>query len=110
MAAMTSRAARFAAVAATHHDPSLGDVVLQEHYDGHGHTTGVEVIRADPRVLISGLLLRQIYAGSAGRFAEVDHPGIGATLRIHADNRNLVYVITGQCADCIDVFIGEWPD
>lgn len=100
------------------HRTSFGDVVLRAHYDDGGQPESVEVLEADPRVLIGGHLVREVHAGQPHErvpFAEVDEAAVGGTLRIRASNRNLVYRLTeyeplldGHRVP--DTYVGEWPD
>jgi hypothetical protein len=104
--------------AACHHPAGLGDVTLRSIYGDRGQVAAVEVLHADPRVLISGEVLRQIHDGKPEEtvpFAGADHPGVGGVLRIHAVNRTLVYRIASDAPvadgyEMPDAYIGEWPD
>jgi hypothetical protein len=100
------------------HPTSLGEVILRQHCDSHGEPESVEVLHADPRVLISGELLRQVHAGTPHErvpFAMVDKPEVGGTLTIRATTGNLVYRLTEyeplhHGYRVPDTYVGEWPD
>jgi hypothetical protein len=73
---------------------------------------GYRIDRADPRVLISALLLDGI-ADHPEPWAWLDTSGcttyMGALLRLTGTNRKVIYRITGWLPR-IRAFIGEWPD
>jgi hypothetical protein len=100
------------------HPTDLGDVVLRAHYGDDGQPESVEVLEADPRVLIGGHLIREAHAGQPDErvpFATVDKPEVGGVLRIDASNRRLVYVLTEyeplvNGFRARDAYTGEWPD
>ena len=65
----------------------------------------LRVDRADPRVTISGPLVREALGKGL-------HPGaelIGDRLVIHGVNRKVIYRI-GQYYPDLDVYDAEWPD
>lgn len=103
-----------------HHPTSYGDVLLQGHYSDDGQCTSVEIVTADPRVLIDGKMLRRIHSGEdelTVPFAEIDHVAVGGVFRIHAANRILVYRLTEYEPPfepggprIPDTYVGEWPD
>lgn len=98
-----------------------GDAVFQQHW--HDDVMQyITVIHADPYVLVSDQLLKDILADAGfARLQRVDHE-IESTcgedaetcfnhwlLHINARNRNLVYRLGPYRADT-DTWEGRWPD
>jgi hypothetical protein len=80
----------------------------------------IRIDHADPRILISGELLAATMGIRNGllplQVSELDltgcapgHGYVGAVLRIHGVNRQVVYRITDMVPR-INGYIGEWPD
>jgi hypothetical protein len=101
------------------HWTTLGDVVLHQQVDASsGRVTCLKVLQADPRVLISGELLRQLEHGDGWPtlpYASVDHVSVGGIVRINASNQRLIYVLTEYepVVDGLivpDTYVGEWQD
>jgi hypothetical protein len=91
-----------------------GDCICTRLDDG-----GIRVDHADPRILISGELLREaLFATWPGvslstGLLRQDRNGTpfweGAVLRIEGVNRTVIYRIT-EYVPSVNVYIGEWPD
>jgi hypothetical protein len=81
---------------------------LCRHYESGGGDW-LEILRAEPRALFAGELLRQLRRGDGAPFTSVDRVGVGGLVCIRARNRNVVYRLTGHDPQW-DVYTGEWPD
>lgn len=70
--------------------PVSGEIVLRTLYND-GCATGVQILQADPRVLISGGLVRQLHEGDPGavKFASITKPEVGGVLRINGSTASL---------------------
>jgi hypothetical protein len=84
--------------------PPRGDCVITALADG-----SVVVVRADPRVLISGELLDEITRHPAENAWCEFTADDGVLLKIKGVNRTVVYRITGYVAP-LHGYIAEWPD
>lgn len=86
----------------------LGECVVAG--DGAG---GVLVVRADPRIAVSGLLLRDWHDSRPAPFGlechgDPDH--IGDLIRVEAADQRVVYVITRAADRANDIWEASWPD
>jgi hypothetical protein len=85
-----------------------GDVVIRGHDWADGYYQQIEVLQADPRILISGEFIDDVAIGT--------HPAVtlaGNVLTIRAANRTVIYRIVGHHPDRLnhpDTYIAEWPD
>jgi hypothetical protein len=93
-------------------DLPAGECILTTLCGDDGQPTGLYIVRADPRILISEELLDLIVDAPA--------PGVwldlaGCTtyddglLKIHGANRTVIYRITGY-EPSVHGYIAEWPD
>ena len=86
----------------------LGECVVAG--DGEG---GILIVRADPRIAVSGRLLRDWHDAQPPGFAlqcSGDPDCIGDLIRVEAADGRAVYVIARR-ADCAyDVWEACWPD
>ena len=86
----------------------LGECVVAG--DGEG---GVLIVRADPRIAVSGLLLRDWHDGQPGSFTLECHGSpdhIGDLIRVEAADERVVYVITRVADRANDIWEASWPD
>lgn len=78
--------------------------------DGAG---GILIVRADPRIAVSGRLLSDWHEMAPAGFSlecqgDTDH--IGDVIRIEAGGSRAVYLITGAADRANDVWEARWPD
>jgi hypothetical protein len=76
----------------------------------------LHIDHADPRILISALIVDEAAFGLLKPRAELVTTGeniangfIGALLKLHAANRNVIYRLT-EWLPAIRAYIGEWPE
>jgi hypothetical protein len=86
----------------------LGECVVEGDGDG-----GIVIVRADPRVAVSGVLLRDWHEGTPGYITlecagDPDH--IGDVVRFDGANRRVVYAIRCATDPVNDVWEARWPD
>lgn len=86
----------------------LGECVVEGDGDG-----GIVIVRADPRVAVSGMLLRDWHEGTPGYIAleclgAPDH--IGDVVRFDGVNRRVIYMIRRAVDPVNDVWEATWPD
>ena len=107
-------------------DLPAGECIITTLYDDDDQPSGVCVLRADPRVLISAQVLDAAITTGPDAWpwsASLDTSGcfrpepgknwtttyVGAVLKIHGANRTVIYRITGY-VPAVHAYIGEWPD
>lgn len=86
----------------------LGECVLAGDGDG-----GVLVVRADPRIAVSGMLLRDWHDGTPACISlechgDPDHAG--DVIRVETAAQRVVYVVTHAADPVNDVWEARWPD
>ena len=95
----------------------FGDCIMSTHVDPRTGEYTFTIDHADPRILISCQMLREIFTGPApGSRARVTLADpipaedwyLGAVLRIEDANRTVVYRITSRYGEY--AYVGEWPD
>ena len=95
--------------------PGTGDCLITQHRDPVTGEYSATIDHADPVVLISDYVLRDVFENhnphwfAQVRLADIipyDDFYLGATLRIEGTNRTVVYRITGRHDEY--TYIGEW--
>lgn len=95
----------------------MGDCVVSEHRDPAGDGYGLVIERADPVVLISDGILRDVLDNddperaatlTLADIVPADDIYLGAVLRIAGINQTVIYRITRRWDD--HTHVGEWPD
>lgn len=89
-------------------DTGLGECIVAG--DGAG---GILIVRADPRIAISGLLLRDWHDGTPPGISlecRGNPDCIGDVIRAEGAARRAVYVVTGVAGRVNGVWEGRWPD
>lgn len=100
------------------HPTSRGTVSVMCYYDEHGMAAWLEVVQADPEILVGGRFLREIHAGQSHLrlpFAEVTRVAPGGVFRILTRPAPLVYVLTAFEPEegghrIPDVWVARFPD
>ncbi len=89
-----------------------GEFVAQSHYDDpidRCKVTSVEILRADPRILVDAVVLDDIALGRSP-FVSLFATLTGPTVRFEGSNRTVVYRIVKYLGPEVDAYIAEWPD
>lgn len=89
-------------------DPYAGEVYFKAHYGPAGFPTRIVVLRADPRIRVTGLLMRQARAHVDPAMKTTVHGDV-ELLTITASNGTWVYVVAGY-EPAADVYLCHWPD
>jgi hypothetical protein len=104
-------------------DLPSGECMLATLYDDDDQPCGIHVVRADPRILISGELfegwhdqddsptvtLRCTCENCPDSDDTMVHCPIGDVVTLRGVNRTVIYRITGH-VPAVHGYIGEWPD
>jgi len=91
------------------HPPDIGELWMQRHQPDDTHPAEwITINRADPRILISGVIMEEIIAGQMIGTTTYDTP-TGPVVKIEADNQTVIYRIVDRWPQSY-VYVAEWPD
>lgn len=96
--------------------PGAGECIATWHHDPDTGQKWLTIDRADPVILISRHVLRDVLDGDPHWHAQVRLPDVipvddiylGAVLRIAGSNQTAVYRIARRHDE--HTYVGEWPD